>query len=148
MLSSEKGKVYRTAAYLRLSKEDGDKTESDSIGNQRKLIQDYARGKSEFCMIDEYVDDGYSGSNFERPEFQRMYEDLKSGAINCVIVKDLSRFGRNYIEVGRFLERIFPVLAVRLIAINDRWGCVIAFYGMLKSILKKRLLYVIVKIKA
>ncbi|SHK57183.1 recombinase family protein [Hespellia stercorisuis] len=124
MLSSniiEKKKIYRTGIYLRLSKEDGDKAESDSISNQRNLIEDYLEDKDDFCIIDEYVDDGYSGSNFERPAFQRMYDDLKSGAINCVVVKDLSRFGRNYIEVGRYLERMFPVMGVRLIAINDNY---------------------------
>lgn len=124
MLSSnikEMKKIYRTGIYLRLSKEDGDKAESDSISNQRNLIQDYLEHKDDFCIIDEYIDDGFSGSNFERPSFQRMYEDLKSGAINCVVVKDLSRFGRNYIEVGRYLERLFPVMGVRLIAINDNY---------------------------
>ncbi|MDD3417539.1 MAG: recombinase family protein [Lachnospiraceae bacterium] len=114
-------KVYRTAIYLRLSKEDGDKAESDSIANQRTLISDFIRGKEEFCVVEEYVDDGYTGSNFERPAFQQLYEDLESGAVNCVIVKDLSRFGRNYIEVGRYLERSFPLLGVRLIAINDNY---------------------------
>ncbi|MCD8098766.1 MAG: recombinase family protein [Lachnospiraceae bacterium] len=118
---SSKQTVYRTAIYLRLSREDGDKYESDSISNQRKLIQDYINGKSEFCVMDEYVDDGYSGSNFERPSWKQLYEDLECGAVNCVIVKDLSRFGRNYIEVGRYLQMIFPVLGVRLIAINDNF---------------------------
>ena len=113
--------VYRTAIYLRLSREDGDKFESDSISNQRKLIQDYIADKSEFCLVDEYVDDGYSGSNFERPGWKQLYEDLECGAVNCIIVKDLSRFGRNYIEVGRYLQMIFPVLGVRLIAINDNF---------------------------
>ena len=95
--------------------------ESDSIVNQRAMIRDYVRTRKEFCVVDEYVDDGYSGSNFERPDFKRLYEDLQSGAVNCVIVKDLSRFGRNYIEVGRYLERLFPLMGVRLIAINDNY---------------------------
>lgn len=110
-------KTYRTGLYYRLSKEDGDKVESDSIVNQRAMIRDYVRTRKEFCV----VDDGYSGSNFERPDFKRLYEDLQSGAVNCVIVKDLSRFGRNYIEVGRYLERLFPLMGVRLIAINDNY---------------------------
>ena len=114
-------KTYRTGLYYRLSKEDGDKVESDSIVNQRTMIRDYVRTRKEFCIVDEYVDDGYSGSNFERPDFKRLYEDLQSGAVNCVIVKDLSRFGRNYIEVGRYLERLFPLMGVRLIAINDNY---------------------------
>lgn len=114
-------KVYRTAVYLRISRDDGDKAESDSIANQRKLVEEYARGKTEFCLVDEYVDDGFSGANFERPAFRRLYEDLESGAVNCILVKDLSRFGRNYIEVGRYLERIFPMMGVRLVAINDHY---------------------------
>ncbi|MCD7740852.1 MAG: recombinase family protein [Ruminococcus sp.] len=113
--------LYKTAIYLRLSQDDGDKNESDSITNQRKLIQDYIEDKSEFHLVDEYVDDGYSGSNFERPGWKQLYEDLEHGAVNCIIVKDLSRFGRNYIEVGRCLQMIFPVLGVRLVAINDNF---------------------------
>lgn len=112
---------YRTALYLRLSREDGDKTESDSIANQRTLLEAYAIDHPELCIVDEFVDDGYSGSNFERPAFQRLFRELEQGTINCVLVKDLSRFGRNYIEVGRYLERIFPVMRVRLIAVTDNY---------------------------
>lgn len=112
---------YRTALYLRLSREDGDKTESDSIANQRTLLEAYAADHPELCIVDEFVDDGYSGSNFERPAFQRLFRELEQGTINCVLVKDLSRFGRNYIEVGRYLERIFPVMRVRLIAVTDNY---------------------------
>lgn len=112
---------YRTALYLRLSREDGDKTESDSIANQRTLLEAYAADHPELCIVDEFVDDGYSGSNFERPAFQRLFQELEQGAVNCVLVKDLSRFGRNYIEVGRYLERIFPVMRVRLIAVTDNY---------------------------
>lgn len=112
---------YRTALYLRLSREDGDKTESDSIANQRTLLEAYAIDHPELCIVDEFVDDGYSGSNFERPAFQRLFQELEQGTINCILVKDLSRFGRNYIEVGRYLERIFPVMRVRLIAVTDSY---------------------------
>lgn len=112
---------YRTALYLRLSREDGDKTESDSVANQRTLLEAYAADHPELCIVDEFVDDGYSGSNFERPAFQRLFRELEQGTINCVLVKDLSRFGRNYIEVGRYLERIFPVMRVRLIAVTDNY---------------------------
>ena len=112
---------YRTALYLRLSREDGDKTESDSIANQRTLLEAYTVDHPELCIVDEFVDDGYSGSNFERPAFQRLFRELEQGTINCVLVKDLSRFGRNYIEVGRYLERIFPVMRVRLIAVTDSY---------------------------
>ena len=112
---------YRTALYLRLSREDGDKTESDSVANQRTLLEAYAADHPELCIVDEFVDDGYSGSNFERPAFQNLFRELEQGTINCVLVKDLSRFGRNYIEVGRYLERIFPVMRVRLIAVTDNY---------------------------
>lgn len=114
-----KSQIYRTAMYLRLSREGGDKSESDSIANQRALIREYLKVQPNLCCVDEFVDDGYSGANFQRPAFSRMYEDLKSGAVNCIVLKDLSRFGRNYIEVGRYLEQIFPSLGVRVIAIND-----------------------------
>lgn len=112
---------YRTALYLRLSREDGDKTESDSIANQRTLLEAYAIDHPELCIVDEFVDDGYSGSNFERPAFQNLFQELEQRTINCILVKDLSRFGRNYIEVGRYLERIFPVMRVRLIAVTDNY---------------------------
>ena len=131
---------YRTALYLRLSREDGDKTESDSVANQRTLLEAYAADHPELCIVDEFVDDGYSGSNFERPAFQNLFRELEQGTINCILVKDLSRFreleqgtincilvkelsrfGRNYIEVGRYLERIFPVMRVRLIAVTDNY---------------------------
>lgn len=94
----EKNKDIRAAAYLRLSIEDGDKAESNSIGNQRELIRDFAAERPGLHLIEEYADDGYTGTNFERPGFKRMMEDIKSGKINCIIVKDLSRLGRNYIE--------------------------------------------------
>ncbi len=125
--SNKKGKTtdvfltMRTAVYLRVSQDDGDRKESDSITNQRKLILDYISHNEEFRFISEYVDDGYSGSNFDRPGWKRLYEELESGRINCIIVKDLSRLGRNYIEVGRYLQTIFPALGVRLIAINDNF---------------------------
>ena len=82
----------------------GDKTESDSIANQRTLLEAYAIDHPELCIVDEFVDDGYSGSNFERPAFQNLFRELEQGTINCILVKDLSRFGRNYIEVGRYAQ--------------------------------------------
>lgn len=112
---------FLAAIYLRLSSDDGDKAESDSIRNQRSLLQDFVSKHSELSLIEEYVDDGYSGANFERPAFQRMIEDVRNHKINCIIVKDLSRLGRNYIETGRYLEKIFPVLGVRFIAVNDHY---------------------------
>lgn len=114
-------KKFSVAVYLRLSREDGDKTESDSIANQRLLIENYLSDKPSLQFFREYVDDGYNGSNFERPGFIKMMEDVKRQKVNCIIVKDLSRFGRNYIEVGRYIEKKFPAMGIRFIAINDQY---------------------------
>ena len=114
-------KSILAADYLRLSREDGDKLESDSIRNQRSLINDFVKQHKEIQLVEEYIDDGYSGTNFDRPAFQRMLEDAKRKKINCIIVKDLSRLGRNYIETGRYLEKIFPFMGVRFIAITDHY---------------------------
>lgn len=111
--------IFFTALYIRLSREDGDKEESDSVSNQRKLLTEYIENKQEFILKGVYIDDGYSGTNFERPEFKRMIRDIEEREINCVIVKDLSRFGRDYIDTGRYLERIFPDIGVRFISISD-----------------------------
>lgn len=116
-----KQKKFSVAVYLRLSREDGDKTESDSIANQRLLIENYLSDKPFLQFFREYVDDGYTGSNFERPGFIKMMEDIKRQKVNCIIVKDLSRFGRNYIEVGRYIEKKFPAMGIRFIAINDQY---------------------------
>ena len=130
----KKNNPFNVAAYIRLSREDGDKAESDSIGNQRKLIHDYLRDKEDFILFDTYVDDGYTGTNFKRPAFQRMLEDIESGEVNCVIVKDLSRFGRDYIDTGKFLERYFPDNDVRFIAITDNIDSMKQAYDMLLPI--------------
>lgn len=111
--------VYIASAYLRLSKEDGNKAESNSIKNQRDLILDFVSKRPDIQLIDEFIDDGYSGISFERPAFQKMINEIESGKINCIIVKDLSRFGRNFIEAGRYIEQVFPQYGVRFIAIND-----------------------------
>ena len=110
--------IYDADVYLRLSKEDGDKEESDSITNQKELIFEYLKSREDIRIHEVRVDDGYSGVNFERPAFQQMLEDIKAGKVNCVVTKDLSRFGRNHIEVGKYLEKIFPYLGVRFIAIK------------------------------
>lgn len=112
---------YRTALYLRLSREDGDKTESDSIANQRTLLEAYAADHPELCIVDEFVDDGYSGSNFDRPEFERLLKALQERKVNCIVVKDFSRLGRNFVETGQYLEQVFPLFGVRFIAINDNY---------------------------
>lgn len=110
---------WKCGVYLRLSREDGDKLESDSISNQRKLIDNFLAKNSDMELHDIYVDDGYSGSNFDRPNFARLIEDVKCRRVNCIVVKDLSRFGRNYYETGRYLEVVFPLMQVRFIAVND-----------------------------
>ena len=110
---------FQAAAYLRLSYTENHENESDSIANQKKLIEDYLGGHPDIELVSEKVDDGYSGILFDRPAFQEMMADIMAGGINCVIVKDLSRLGREYIETGRYLRRIFPAYGVRFIAIND-----------------------------
>jgi len=114
-------KVWNACGYLRLSHEDGDKEESNSITGQKNLIRDYFSHHPEFVECGMKVDDGFSGSSFERPAFQEMMADVKAGKIDCIVVKDLSRFGRNYLDAGEYIERIFPFLGVRFIAINDNY---------------------------
>ena len=119
-------KIYHAAIYVRLSKEDGDvagasKAESNSISNQKELIRDFLKDKEDIVVVSERVDDGYSGSSFERPSFKLMMEDIKKGVVDCVVVKDLSRFGREYIDSGRYIERLFPAMGVRFIAVNDHY---------------------------
>ena len=112
---------YKACIYTRLSKDDGDKPESDSIGNQKALIREFVKNHPEIQVVSEKADDGYSGVNFERPGFKEMMEEIRAGQVDCVIVKDLSRFGRNYIEAGNYIERVFPFIGVRFIAINDSY---------------------------
>lgn len=115
------------AFYIRLSIEDGDlkksadKTESNSVSNQRKLLMDYFRNHPELAeyKLIEFCDDGFTGTNFDRPRFQEMMEQVKRGQIQCIMVKDLSRFGREYLEVGAYLELILPLFGTRFISIND-----------------------------
>lgn len=118
--TKEVGKaVWKAALYVRLSREDGDKEESDSISNQKDLLRDFAARHDDIQVIDIFEDDGWTGTNFNRPSFIRMMDQIKNKDINCVIVKDLSRFGRNYIESGNYLEQIFPFLNVRFISVTD-----------------------------
>lgn len=118
--SKKKGRLtFKAALYLRLSREDGDKEESDSIGNQRKLLKSFLAAQEDMVQEDIYIDDGYTGTDFNRPNFRRMIEDIEDGLVNCVIVKDLSRFGRDYLETGRYIQRYFPEKKVRFIAVND-----------------------------
>lgn len=121
-----KEKQFYAAMYLRLSRDDEDrdgltKSESNSIGSQRELIKSFLREQPDIELYDIYVDDGFSGSNFDRPEFKRMISDIEAGRVNCVVVKDLSRFGRDYIESGRYIQKVFPALSVRFIALTDHF---------------------------
>lgn len=111
--------TYSATAYIRLSYASDRTVESDSVANQRKLIEDFISRIPDIQLVSEKVDDGYSGIIFDRPAFKEMMQDVTDGKINCVIVKDLSRLGREYIETGRYLRRIFPTYGVRFIAIND-----------------------------
>ncbi len=125
-------KAYAAAVYLRLSKEDGDvcgescKGESNSITNQKRLIHDFLKGREDIHVYKEYVDDGYTGSDFLRPSFQEMIKDMEAGKVNLIIVKDLSRFGREYIEAGRYLQKVFPAAGVRFIAVTDHYDSLTA----------------------
>ena len=111
--------TYQAAEYLRLSYTDDHTTESDSISNQKKLVRDFLALHPEITLVSTRVDDGYSGILFDRPAFQAMMSDISAGTVNCVIVKDLSRLGREYIETGRYLRNVFPSFGVRFISIND-----------------------------
>ena len=110
---------FKAAEYIRLSYTDDKSNESDSVGNQRKLIENFVAHNPDIEVVAEKIDDGYSGILFDRPAFKEMMQDITDGKINCVIVKDLSRLGREYIETGRYLRRVFPAYGVRFIAIND-----------------------------
>lgn len=113
-----KQKHYIAGLYYRLSQEDERQGESVSIDNQRTILRKYAEERG-FEIHDEYIDDGVSGTTFQRPEVQRLLDDAKTGVINTIIVKDLSRFGRNYIEVGQYVDYVFPAFGIRFIAIQD-----------------------------
>ena len=143
--------MSKIALYIRLSVEDQmKKDESESIINQRYFLNDFLDRNDEFKSFkrEEYVDDGYTGTNEKRPSFQRMLEEVKSGKINTIIVKDLSRFMRDYISLGDYLENIFPFLGIRFIAINDGYDSdkekgmeqtlISSFKGLLYDFLYKR----------
>ena len=113
--------IYRAAIYIRLSEADEGKSyesESESIINQRNLLMNYVKDK-EFIFAGEYVDDGYSGTNFERPGFSKMIEDIKNNLINLVIVKDLSRLGRDHVMTGYYIEKYFPENNIRFISLQE-----------------------------
>ena len=118
MSSNQNMAGYSAALYIRISKEDDNSTESESISNQRSLLKEFC-SKNRIYVYDEYIDDGFSGGNFERPGFKRMIEDIESKQVNMVISKDMSRFGRDYIQTGHYMERYFPEKLVRYISLLD-----------------------------
>ena len=120
-MSESMTKVWNACGYVRLSREDGDREESNSVTGQKDLIRDFFVRNPDLHEYGMKVDDGFTGSNFQRPAFQEMIADVKAGKINCIVVKDLSRFGRDHLEAGEYIERIFPFLGVRFIAINDHY---------------------------
>lgn len=133
-MNTASGILYNAVTYSRLSDDDVDKSgkrESDSIVNQKEYIREFLKSIPEIRICSERADDGFSGVDFFRPDFQRMMEDIRAGAINCVVVKDLSRLGRNYIDTGKYLQE-FARLGVRFIAINDGYICC-SSYGRPRS---------------
>ncbi len=122
MLETIKTVIYKVAIYIRLSKEDVEKgfDESESITNQKSLLTEYVQNLGwKYKLVDTYIDPGYTGTNFNRPDFQRMIRDIENGKVNMVITKDLSRLGRDYIETGEYIEKWFPEHEVRYVSVTD-----------------------------
>lgn len=118
-ISNQKTKSFRVGLYIRLSREDGDKEESSSVTNQREILKRYCKEQTNFFIVKEYVDDGWTGTNFDRPKFKEMIEDIEAGIIDTVITKDLSRLGRERLMVGYYTEVYFPEHSIRYIALLD-----------------------------
>ncbi len=118
MTSKQNNKDYIVGMYVRLSRDDERTGESLSIENQKAILNEYIE-KQGFTLYDIYVDDGISGTTFDRPGVKRLLDDAKQGVINTVLVKDMSRFGRNYIMVGQYLDYVFPAFGIRFIALSD-----------------------------
>lgn len=121
-----KVRIYQTAGYVRLSVEDSGKPGADTIEAQKELVLGYIEALEDMQFCGLYCDNGQTGTNFDRPDFERLMDDVRSGKIDCIVVKDLSRFGRNYKETGNYLERVFPFLDVRFIAVNDNFDTLTA----------------------
>lgn len=115
---------YSTAAYVRLSMEDSGKIDGYSLQNQEALLMEFINSHSDLHLHKMYVDNGFTGTQFERPAFEEMMQDMRNGIINCIVVKDLSRLGRNYLEAGNYLEQIFPFFKVRFISITDGYDSI------------------------
>ena len=129
ILPQNTASVMKAGLYLRLSDEDNGGKGKDSIHNQLELLLDFAEGLEKTEIVETYTDNGRTGTDFDRPEWERMMEDIRKRKIDCVIVKDLSRFGRNYLEAGDYLEKVFPVLGVRFIALTDHYDSFSADWG-------------------
>ena len=137
-MKSNQNEKKITALYCRLSQEDENKSDSDSIINQKSILTKYAKDNG-FENIEVFVDDGYSGVSFNRPDFQRLLELMEQGKVSALITKDLSRLGRNYIEVGNYTEILFPRWNVRYIAVNDNYDSLYSEsneYAPLKNLFK------------
>ena len=119
-------RIYQTAGYVRLSVEDSGKPGADTIEGQKALIESYIAERNDLNLVSLFCDNGRTGTDFDRPQFEQMMDMVRKGKIDCIVVKDLSRFGRNYKETGNYLERIFPFLGVRFIAINDSFDTLTA----------------------
>ncbi len=120
--------LYKAAIYIRLSCENKEDMESNSLGNQKKICMAYLEKQADMVYCQTYMDNGMTGTNFARPGFQKMLDDIEKNLINCVIVKDLSRFGRNFIETSMYLDLKFPEWGVRLIAVNNGFDSLFARY--------------------
>lgn len=138
MPEPERIQIWKTAFYARLSVEDNGK-ESDSVNNQISLLEKYVTERHYLKKAAIYIDNGYTGTNFARPAFDRMMNDVKRGLINCILVKDLSRLGRNYIETGSFIEKICPLLGIRFISVNDDYDTEITSSSSILSVSLKNI---------
>ncbi len=118
---TEKKRMYHAGGYARLSIEDSKKKGSDTIENQKELIRGFIEQQEDMELCGIYCDNGQTGIHFERPEFERLMKDVRAGRIDCIVVKDLSRFGRNYLETGNYLERVFPFLGIRFLSVTDHF---------------------------
>lgn len=123
-IADDSGSSFSTAAYVRLSMEDSGKIDGYSLQNQEDLLLSFINDHKELNLYKMYVDNGFSGTKFQRPAFEEMMQDMKDGRINCIVVKDLSRLGRNYLEAGNYLEQIFPFFKIRFISITDGYDSI------------------------
>lgn len=113
--------VYSTAIYIRLSIEDSGTNSSETIETQQYMVEQFVNAQQDMKLYSIYKDNGFTGTNFQRPAFEQMMDDVRDRRVDCIVVKDLSRFGRNYIETGYYLEKIFPFLNVRFVAMTDNY---------------------------